>query len=271
MKNFCLVFLLMISFCFTQEIHSSSVSNNELIELLQFAVENGDENLLKDIVNAFLDTKKEEGYELLSAISKYNNAGKLDFAVHNAIIAHDLVPAFILAYYSKNIGTRLEAEVIWTNINGSGKSGCSREGKNPLELAFWNDMKPLIPFLISRGADIYQMRNIGFVFDGEEDLDFIREIFPNVLIMKKSCLTTKRGIVATSHAFKRNLIGDAIAKNRIDVIEMLGEKTVDWNRPCLSFKISQNHEEAYTPLQYALLMKREDIVLYLITHGAFIK
>lgn len=271
MKKICLTFLLCISFCFTQRIYSNPVSNNDLIELLQFAIESNDEKLLKDIVNSFLDTKRKEGYELLSAISKYNNAGKLDFAVHNAIMANDLVPAFILAYYSKDIGSRLGQEVIWTNTNGSGKSGVSREGKNPIELAFWKNMDLLIPFLINRGADFYQMRSVGFVFEEEEDLSFVREIFSNALVVKKSCMETKRGVVSVSHTFKRNLIGDAIAKNRINIIEMLGKKTVNWNKPCLSFQISQNYEKKYTPLQYALLMKREDIVLYLITHGAFIE
>jgi len=89
------------------------------------------------------------------------------------------------------------------------------------------------------------------------------------MVVKRSCLTTKQIITATSHSFERNIIGDAIAKDRLDIIELLGNKSVDWNVPCLQIQAYQKIN--YTPLQYALIMKRSDIATYLVSHGALIK
>ncbi len=266
MKHICLSFLLAFSFL-AFHVHANTVENEALVVLLEFAVENDDTELLKEVVTALVDAKRDGSFYIIEAISKYNSAGKLDLSLHNAILAKDLSSSVILAYYSNDFTKRLEKEVVWTQRNGTGKSGSNRDGKNPVELALWADMKSLISFLISRGADIYQMRGIGFVFDEEEQLDFIKEVYPDAIIAKKTCLTTGRPITATSHNFHRNLIGDAIARNQLDVIELLGKKTVDWNIPCFKFYKGT----AYTPIQYALLLKRNDIAQYLITHGAAIR
>lgn len=246
---------------------ASSVSNEELMVLLQFAVENNDDDFLKDVITSLLDTNRPGSYQILSAISKYNNAGKLDFAVHNAIKANDLVAAFILAFNCKNVNKSTENEVVWVTSNGNSKSGCNRDGKNLLELAFWHGMDPIMPYLIKRGADIYHMRLVGFTYEDEEDLSFVKSIFPDAAILKFNCLTTKKALTASSYRFRRNLIGDAIAMNRLDVIEMLGKNVVDWNQPCLRF----DNGAAYSPLQYSLVMNRDDIALYLIMHGVSIE
>lgn len=246
---------------------ASSVSNEELMVLLQFAVENNDEDFLKDVITSLLDANRPGGCQILSAISKYNNAGKLDFAVHNAIEANDLAAAFILAFHCKDINKSTENEVVWTTSNGKSKSGCNRDGKNLLELAFWHGMDPIMPYLIKRGADIYHMRMVGFAYEDEEDLSFVKNIFPDAAILKFNCLTTKKALTASSYRFRRNLIGDAIAMNRLDIIEMLVKNIVDWNRPCLQF----DNGAAYSPLHYSLVMNRDDIALYLITHGVYIE
>lgn len=267
----CSLMVFLSIFLSSSSLFASSVSNEELLVLLQFAVENDDEDFLKDIITSLIDANRPGSYQILSAISKYHNAGKLDYALHNAIKANDLVASFILAFHCKDINKSTESEVEWTTRNGNSKAGCSRDGKNQLELAFWHDMDALIPYLIKRGADIFHMRKIGFVYEGEEDLDFIKNLFPDALVKNYNCLDTNKKIIATSHSFRRNIIGDAIAKNRMDIVEMLGKESPDWNRPCIRFNFHPNQEVAYTPLQYCLIMERDDIAFYLIMHGAYIE
>lgn len=260
--------LLFSLICFKSNIaFAKSFSDAELIKLVQFATENNDMELLKDSINALMEGRREQ--ETVSVLTKYSEAGKLDYALHNAIKSGDLSAAFILGYYSKNLNKRTDWEVVWTNISGKNKSGNSREGKNPLELALWNGMDSLIPFLISRGSDIYQMRSFSFVFENEENLEFINEIFPDAIVRRQLCAETKKPIIATGNTVQRSFIGDLIALNRLDLIEIIGKKPVNWNAPCLQFKEHHNLI-TYTPLQYALLLKRNDLTLYFLTYGATI-
>lgn len=67
--------------------------------------------------------------------------------------------------------------------------------------------------------------------------------------------------------FFRTFIGEIICKNRIDLIEILQKMfSVDWNK-----KYCTAVGKDFTPLQFALTIKRYEIAQFLIDHGARIE
>jgi ankyrin repeat protein len=211
---------------------------------------------------------------LLNALAKYNEWGKLDFALHNAIKNKDLISSVILTHYSKNVNTRKEGlEYVWNGTNAVN----NRPNKSPIELALDADMIGIIPYLLMKNADPYFLKQIGFLYEEEkEDLEYLKEfgcgdsIDP---IEKKICTRSKRAFFDIdtpknkSINMSRTIIGDAIAKNRLDVIEILHKSSnINWNKICCSM-FNRN----FSPLQFALAIKRYEIAQFLIDHGAKIE
>lgn len=250
MKKF--IFLLM---CFFSCLNSPLIANQDLLDLFHLAVENGDVKLLKEVIEALLK-EVNNNQNLLDALAKYNEKGKIEFALHNAIKDKNLLASVILTHHSKDLNTT------------KGKEYCnnksySRDAKTPLELALEAEMIGLIPYLLMKNATPYRMRLISFVYEDEENTDFLKTL---IYMQKITCTTTKKIFYATSSDFKRNLIGDAIVKNRLDVIKILEKSKTDWNKICC---VVGNY--TYTPLEFSLATKRYDIAQFLLDHGAIIE
>lgn len=242
-------------------------ANDDLLKLFHIAVENGDVALVKEVIEALLkDNNSSEN--LLNALAKYNDNGKVDFALHNAIKDKNLLASVILAHHAKNINTRRsDRETVWLAQN----SAVQRPSKSPVELALEFDMIELISYLVMKGADPYPLNDVGFLHIYEENPDYLLKFSCNAEKIK--CVKTgeeffKFPIVnSIQFIYKRNFIGDAISKNRLDVLEVVQKMSkVDWNKVCARIGYFE-----YTPLQFALAIERYDIAQFLIDHGARIE
>ena len=90
MKKF--IFMLM---CFFGCLNSSLRANEDLLNLFHIAVENGDVKLVTEVIDALLKDKN-SSKNLLDALAKYNEQGRVDFALHNAIQDKNLLASVIL-------------------------------------------------------------------------------------------------------------------------------------------------------------------------------
>lgn len=266
MKSF--IFLLVCSFsCFNPLLVANET--DDLLQLFHLAVENKNLDLVKDVTEALLKSENSSKY-LLEALAKYSEQGKVDFALHNAIKDKNLLASVILAYYSKDLNTRKPGgEVIWTSIQGKNKGGISRLNKIPLELALESNMIEIVPYLLMKGANPNIFSDIRFLYEGEEDHNYMREFgyeVKNTVGMdpKINILIFFDSNRRCAVNYKRTFIGEAIAKNRIDIIEILQKTAVkDWNKVCCTIEGID-----YTPLQFSLAIHRYEIAQFLIDHGA---
>lgn len=262
MKRF--VISLMCCFCF---ISSTVQANDDLLQLFHLAVENGDVGLVKEVIEALLKDKN-NSQSLLEALSKYNDNGKVDFALHNAIRDQNLLASVILAHHSKNINTkRASGDIVWIAQN----SAIQRPGKTPIELSLEFDMIEMVSYLLMKGADLYTLNDVGFVYDYEENPDYLTTF--GCEVQKLTCVKTGNSFFrfpiskSLQFRYRRNFIGDAISKNRLDVIELLQKMgKVDWNKICCHIQYTD-----YTPLQFALAIERYEIAQFLVDHGARIE
>lgn len=237
--------------------------DKELVELFYLASEVGDVKLVNDVVQAIA---RQGNDNLLDALAKYSEKGKIDFALHNAIKDKNVIASILLAHHAKDVNTRkLVSEVVWTNQSGASKSGVSRPSKSPIELALDSDLIGLIPYFLGKKADIYVMNNLGFLYEGEEDPAYMEELgYPRQT--RVGIENKERVIVFPMADFKRTLMGAAICKNRLDVIKMFQKISVDLNKTCCSL-----NGQDFTPLQFSLAIKRYEIAQFLIDHGARIE
>ena len=257
-----LVFLLMCLFCC---VNSPLKANEDLLNLFHLAVENGDVKLVTEVIDALLKDKNNNKH-LLDALARYSEKGKIDFALHKAIKDKNLLASVILVQYTKDLNARQENEVMW-QTSGMGFAGYSRLARTPIELALGCDMVEIIPYLLMKKADPYLIRPVSFFLPEEENLDYMLDL--GYKIEKKTCVKSKQEYlaVAAPGGFSRTLIGEIIAKNRIDIIEMLQKMfLVDWNKKCCKAIGVE-----FTPLQFALTIKRYEIAQFLLDHGARIE
>jgi ankyrin repeat protein len=254
--------------CFFCCINSPLKANDDLLNLFHLAVENGDFKLVTEVIDALLKDKKNSN-NLLDALVKYSENGKIDFALHNAINDRNLLASVILAHHAKNINTRKHgSDYVWIAQN----SAVSRPSKTPIELSLEFDMIEMISYLLIKGADVYSLNdNVGFLNDYEENINYLTKF--GCKAEKKVCVKSGKSFFlfpkenSFSFIYKRNFIGDAIAKNRIDVIEVLQKMSkVNWNTVCCTIRYTN-----YTPLQFALAIERYEIDQFLIDHGARIE
>jgi uncharacterized pyridoxamine 5'-phosphate oxidase family protein len=238
----------------------------DLLQLLHLSIEYGDIKKVNAVVaiEAILnveDSKK----NFFDALAKYNEQGKIDFALHNAIEDKNILASLMLVQHTKNINARNGYEHAWISLNSS----VSHFNKTPLELSLAKDMKEIIFYLLTKNADPYLMREIKFLFEGKDNLDYFDHLVkkPN----KTICAKTKRGFFLVNPPITISFIGDVIAKNRLDIIEMLQQiYPIDWRKVCCTVKY-HNSTSSYTPLQFSLLFKRYDIAQYLINMGVKIE
>lgn len=122
-----------------------------------------------------------------------------------------------------------------------------------------------------KGAEPYSYRYIGFLYEDEEDTDYLRNFDVKSALRKEITESDRIIFLTCDFNFARTFIGEVIAKNRLDVIEMLQKKSVDWNRICCTISDRSLQVISYTPLQFSLLAKRYEIAQFLIDHGARIE
>lgn len=251
-------------------------ANEDLIKLFHLAVESGDVKLINEVIEALLKME-DNNKNVVDALSRYNDRGYIDFALHNAIKDKNLLASVILTHYSKNVNARTQichTPVMMDANNGLGSF------ETPLELALENDMIELIPYLIMKKADPYLIRDIMYIYEDEKYPDNTIELLMarGLKVERKVCVKSERPFFVSyqyqyekkkNRAFigQRTFIGDVIAKNRLDVMQILQRTSViDWNRECF---IVMNAK--YTPLQFALATKRYEIAQFLLDHGARIE
>lgn len=244
--------------------------NEDLLKLFHLAVENRDVKLVTEIIDALLKDEKSNKY-LFDALVKYNEKGKIDFALHNAIKDKNLLASVVLVQYTKDINSRVPYnEVVWLSSIYS----ISRPNKTPLQLALEANMSEIIPYLLMKGSSPYLMSSIGFLYEDEEDINYLVDLGYDEELERKVCEKSKRPfckINTNTLGIARTFIGELICKNRLDIIEMLQawqKPSIDWNKPCF---VSTFHGTSCTPLQLALTIKRYEIVQFLIDHGAWIE
>lgn len=233
-------------------------ADDDLIQLFHLAVENRDVKLVKEVVEALLKLDN-NNKNLLDALAKYSEKGKIDFALHNAIKDKNLLASVVLAHHSKNVNTRKDQE-FFTCVG-------ARDAKTPIELSLEADLIGLIPYLLMKNANPYLMRTITYVYeDEEENLDYLVEL--GFTGKKQICAKTQQVFfhIPTYYNFQRNLISDAIVYDRLDVIEILEKTKIDWNKHCMLYGNIN-----FTPLQLSLAAKRYEIAQFLIDHGARIE
>jgi DNA polymerase III epsilon subunit-like protein len=249
MKKF--IFLLMCFFCC---FNSPLKANEDLIDILNFAVECKDIKLVKEVIESLLKMES-NSKNLLDALAKYSEQGNINFALHNAIKDKNLLASVILVNHTKDLNTRKGTE--YCNCVSTGQ----RDQKNPIELAFEADMIGIIPYLLMKNANPYGLRKVTFVYEEEENIDYLNEF----RYVAKNHPTTKKVVVET-HNFSRNIIADIIIHNRFDVIELLEKTAIDWNKPCCMI-----WGKNYTPLQFSLATRRYEIAQLLIDYGVRIE
>lgn len=142
MKKFLFVFFCFTCFLTVPLKSYCEASNEDLVELFYLASKTGDTKLINEVIQTILDQENNNGI-LLDALAKYNEKGKLDFALHNAIEDKNILASIILTHYAKDVNTSKGSE----NIYFSANPGSSRGAKTPIELVFKADMKGLIPYL----------------------------------------------------------------------------------------------------------------------------
>lgn len=126
------IFLLM---CFFSYLNGSLRANEELLNLFHLAVENGDLKLVNEVIDALSKNKN-----LLDALAKYSENGKIDCALINAINDNNLIASIILTYHSKNVHTvKHETEFVKTKAGNR----FIRGSKTPLFLSLDKDMLDL--------------------------------------------------------------------------------------------------------------------------------
>ncbi|MCE5315984.1 MAG: hypothetical protein LLG04_01295 [Parachlamydia sp.] len=236
-------------------------ANEDLIRLLHLAVENKDLTLVREVIEALL-VSENNSKNLLDAISKYNEKGKIDFALHRAIKNKDLLSSVVLAHHAKDVNTRY-------NDGMAGGARVGRDGKTPIELALDVDMIEIIPYLLQiKNANPYLMRKITYIYEDEDQINYLKDLdLTDFHVTRKICTRTKKPFFDFTFPFTRTFIGDAIAKNRLDFIEVLQKAKFDWNKIC----VTGGSIGTFTPLQYALFLKRYEIAQFLINHGARIE
>lgn len=263
-------FIFLLICCLSCSNYLIANETDDLLQLFHLAVENKNLDLVKDVIEALLKSENSSKH-LLEALAKYSEQGKVDFALHNAIKDKNLLASVILAYHAKNLNTRKPgSEVIWTSIQGKSKGGVSRINKTLLELSLESNMVEIVPYLLMKGANPHVFSDINFLYEGEEDPNYMKELgfevrnitgmdpkIPIIIFFKTNCNAN----------YKRSFIGEVIAKNRLDIIEILNNLNVnDWNFICCKVNGTD-----YTPLQFSLAIKRYEIAQFLINHGARIE
>ena len=150
-------------------------SNDELIELFYFAAERGDSKLINDVIQAILEQENSNEI-LLDTLAKYNEKGKIDFALHNAIKDKNTLASIILAYYAKDVNTKKEKESLSYMSNAAcyHREYVYRDSKTPIELTLEADIKGLITYLLMKKANPYHLREVSFVSGDEEEDDDVR-------------------------------------------------------------------------------------------------
>lgn len=259
--------ILLLVFCFLTCFSCQLVANDDLLKLFHIAAENGDVKLVTEVIEALLK-EKSNNKNLLESLAKYSEKGKVDFALHNALKDKNLLASVILAHHAKDVNTRKGYDAVWIASN----HGCSRRSKRPLELALESNMIGMIPYLLMKNADIYTTEAVEFLYEEEENVGYIVEL--GYEAKKEICVKSKKVFFHVSpFKFSRTFIGEVISKNRLDVIEILQKtietlqkKPVDWNKTCCTVMGTN-----FTPLQFALAIKRYEIAQFLIDHGARIE
>jgi hypothetical protein len=236
-------------------------SYKELIEFFCWASEVGSVRLINDAVEAIVRHENSDKI-LLESLIKYCENGKADFALHKAIKDKNIIASILLAHNSADVNKRkLGCETVKIDAN----RGVGRPFKTPIELALDSDVVYLIPGLLIKKARPHEMTEVGFFYEGEEDLGYVEEL--GQTMQKFEGVENKEKVfVFVGGEFKRSLIGAAICKNRLDVVEMLYRMSVDLNNLCC---ISRGR--GFKPLQLALAINRYDIAQFLVCHGAAIE
>lgn len=260
--------IILILICFFGYVHCTAHANEDLLNLFHLAVENGDVKLVTEVIDALLKDQN-SNKDLLEALAKYNEKGKIDFALHNAIKDKNLLSSVILVQHTKDINSRLPySESVWKATN----HGVSRLNKTPIELALEAEMIEIIPYLLMKSANPHLMKDIVFLFEEEEKTEYLLDL--GYSLERKVCVKTNKPfylINANSLSISRTFIGELICKDRLDIIKILQywkHKGIDWNATCFASKL---HGKTFTPLQLSLAIKRYEIAQFLIDHGARIE
>ena len=125
-----------------------------------------------------------------------------------------------MAYYSKDVNKKfLESEKVWKAQN----SAAGWDRKAPIELALEVNMIGIIPYLLMKKADPYSLISIRFNYEDEENLDYMLDLGFNSP-KKYVCVKSKKPFVCYEGEISRTIIGEAIAKNRLDVLKVLQKK-----------------------------------------------
>ncbi len=266
-------FIILLMYCFSC-FNSPLIANetDDLLQLFHLAVENKNLELVKEVIEALLKLEN-SSKNLLEALAKYSEQGKMDFALHKAIKDKNLLASVILTYHSKDLNTRKPGnEVIWISLQGTSKGGVVRSNKTILELALESNMVELIPYLLMKGANPNIISDIAFLHEGEEESNYMREFDCEIKNItgkepRKNIIIFYNPTRRVNVSYKRTFLGEAIVKNRLDIIEILQKMIIkDWNKVCCTIDGID-----YTPLQFSLAIKRYEIAQFLIDHGARIE
>jgi hypothetical protein len=96
-------------------------------------------------------------------------------------------------------------------------------------------MIELIPYLLIKKADPYLIKELKFIYEGEENPEYLTKI--GCATQRYECAKTNIPFFEIQSPIKceRTFIGDAISKNRLDVLEILDKFSptkIDWNKFC---------------------------------------
>jgi|GEM_PF-4999841 len=248
-------------------LNSHLTGDENLINQVNSAVEIKDVTLILDSIDAILDVEG-NAQNLINLLVQYADNGKSDFSLYNAIEDNNFLASLILTHYSKDVNKRKDG---YESVYESKNPSAFRWYKAPLELALDKDMVGLIPYLLTHNANPYAMRGVSFLYQDEENLLYLEDI--GVKHEKKVCSKSLKeyfstyyydSIIGRTRCMERTFIGDVIAKDRLDVLEIVdGTIQIDWDKTCCKTQMGK-----FTPLQFALISKRYEIAAFIIDHGA---
>lgn len=258
----CLVFFVSVFTCISAPLRG----NEDLLKLFHLAVESGDTKLINEVIEALLQMES-NNKNLLEALSKYCEKGKMEFALHRAIKDKNLLASVILTHHAKDVNSRLNdgSQVVWKVSISIGS-----DLKTPLELALDANLVEIIPYLLMKKADPHVMRRFNFLYENIEDYAHMKELGYNV--QKFSCAKTNRTFAAFDNILgqlQRSFIGALIANDRLDILKVmknLKSTFINWNMACFT-----ENGRNYSPLQFALATKRYEIAQFLIDIGVRIE
>lgn len=175
--------------------------------------------------------------------------------INRAMVEKDYEAVNLLIEHGVDLDTRARfVKEKYVNVRENKEFEVHHIGQSVLELAVEHGKKSLIKKLLSKGANPYLTRNLGYIALNEQGKG------------NPSCLyyESKTGKTAEKGDFNTTALYDVIMTENLELLAIFAEAGVNFNKACFNKAKVEN----FTPLQIAIQLKNKKIIQFLIDHGA---